>query len=184
MSKKASDKDKHPQIWPHSVLQFEFVSENVKFKDLDLKMFAAGELEILMTKTSKSEFKGRMRFLKKLVYFASLCDWKRLLQYYAAWLRRIEMGMNSWHDNLSVIESAMLLNKPYSRKSGTDSISKSDQVWWCADYNNNKCSMQAAHNKNLSGRTRFVQHICSACWKPDKKRLQHPENSTACPHKH
>ena len=125
-----------------------------------------------------------MRFLKKLVYFASLYDWKSLLQYYAAWLRRIEMGMNSWHDEPSVIESAMLLNKPYSRKSGTDSISKSDQVWWCADYNNNKCTMQAAHNKNLSGRTRFVQRICSASWKSDKKPLQHPENSAACPHKH
>ena len=118
MSRKACNKVKHPQIWPHSVLQNEFVSEKVKFKDLDLKMFVAGELEILMTKISKSEYKGRMRFLKKIVYFASLYDWKRLLQYYAAWLLRIEMGMNSCHDDPSVIESAMLLNKPYNRKSG------------------------------------------------------------------
>ena len=169
MSKKASDKVKHPQIWPHSVLQYEFVSENVKFKDFDLKMFVAGELEILMTKISKSEFKGRMRFLKKIVYFASLYDWKRLLQYYAAWFRRIEMGMNSWHDDPSVIESATLLSKSYIRKPGTESVSKPDQVWWCADFNNNKCTMQSAHNKNLSGRVRFVQHICSACWKADKK---------------
>ena len=60
-------------------------------------MFVAGELE--------------MRFLKKLVYFASLYDWKRILQYYAAWLRRIEMGMNFWHDDPSVIEYAMLLKQ-------------------------------------------------------------------------
>ena len=40
-------------------------------------MFVARELEILMTKNSKTEFKGRMRFLKKLVYFSSLYDWKR-----------------------------------------------------------------------------------------------------------
>ena len=116
MSRKASDKVKHPQIWPHSVLQYEFVSENVKFKDLDLKMFVAGELEILMT---------------KIVYFSSLYDRKRLLQYYAAWLRRIEMGTNSWHDDPSVIRPAMLLNKPYNRKPGKDSVSKPDQVW-CA----------------------------------------------------
>ena len=77
-----------------------------------------------MTKISKSEFKGRMRFLKKIVYFASLYDWKRLLQYYAAWLRRIEMGMNSWHDVPLVIESAILLNKPYNRKPGKNSVSK------------------------------------------------------------
>ena len=145
-----------------------------------------------------------MRFLKKIVYFASFYDWKRLLQYYVAWLRRIEMGMNSWHDDLSVIESAMLLNKPYNRKPGKDSVSKPDQVWWCSDFNNNKCSMQSVHQKNLNGRVRFVQHICSACWKTPppprqkknniktkkknkkkkkKKRLQHPENSAACPYK-
>ena len=64
MSKKASDKVKHPQIWPHSVLQYEFVSENVKFKDLDLKMFVAGELEILMTKILRTEFKGECVFSK------------------------------------------------------------------------------------------------------------------------
>ena len=69
MSKKASDKVKHPEIWPYSVLQYEFVSETVKFKDLDLKMFVAGEFDILMTKISRTEFKGRMRFLKQLVYF-------------------------------------------------------------------------------------------------------------------
>ena len=87
------------------LLQYEFVPDNVKFKDLDLKMIVAGELEILMTKVLKSEYKSRMRFLKKVVYFASLYDWKHLLQYCAAWLRRIEMGMNSWHDDPSVIES-------------------------------------------------------------------------------
>ena len=109
-----------------------------------------------------------MRFLKKIVYLASLYDWKGLLQYNAAWLRRNEMGMNSWHDDPSVIEYAMLLNNSYIRKPGTESVSKPDQVWWCADFNNNKCTMQSAHNKNLSGHVRFVQHICSACWKSDK----------------
>ena len=72
-------------------------------------MFVAGELEILMTNISKSEFKGRRRFLKKIVYFASLYDWNRLLQYYAAWLRRIEMGMDSWHADPSLIESGCCL---------------------------------------------------------------------------
>ena len=56
-------------------------------------MFVGGELEILMTKISKSEYKGRMRFLTKIVYFGRLFDWKRSLQYYATGLCRIEMGM-------------------------------------------------------------------------------------------
>ena len=60
MSKKASDIVKYPQIWPHSVLQFEFVSQNIQFKDISFKMFVAGELEILTSKISKREFKGRI----------------------------------------------------------------------------------------------------------------------------
>lgn len=184
MSKKSSDKVKYPQIWPHCVLQFEFVSEHVSFKNLDLKMFVAGELEILMSKISKEEFKGRMRFLKKIVYFANMYEWKRLLQYYAAWLRRIEMGLNSWSDSPSIIENAMLFSKSVDKKQTKDYLSKSDQVWWCADFNNNKCSFQSSsHQKSVKGHMRFVHHICSSCWKNDKKKLQHPENSAACPHK-
>ena len=71
MSKKTSDNAKHPQIWPHSVLQFEIVSQNVQFKDLSFKMFVAGELEVLMSKISKKEFKARLSLLKKIAYLAN-----------------------------------------------------------------------------------------------------------------
>ena len=47
MSKKASDKVKYPHIWPHSVLQFQLVSQNVQFKDFNFNMFVAGECEVL-----------------------------------------------------------------------------------------------------------------------------------------
>ena len=64
MAKKSSDKVKLPQVWPHSVLQFEFVSDNVSFLKLDMKNFVAGELEILTSKLSRAEYKGRMSLLK------------------------------------------------------------------------------------------------------------------------
>ena len=93
---------KHPHIWPHSVLQYQFVSQVVQLKDLSFKMFVAGELEILMSKIFKKEFKGRLSLLKKkIAHLASMYDWKRLLQFYAAWVRRIEMGLNSWRDDSS-----------------------------------------------------------------------------------
>ena len=82
-------------------------------------MFVAGELEILTSKLSKAEFKGRMRFLKKLVYYANIYDFKRILQYYAAWLRQIEMGLNTWSDDPAQIEPAMLAGKTFFKK-GTD----------------------------------------------------------------
>ena len=44
---KASEKVKYPQRWPHAHLQYEYVNKQVKFDDLDLKLFIADELEII-----------------------------------------------------------------------------------------------------------------------------------------
>ena len=68
-------------------------------------------MEILCSKISKSEFKGRFKFLKKIVYYASIYEWSRLLQYYTAWLRRFEMDLNTRKDDPAQIESAMLAGK-------------------------------------------------------------------------
>ena len=185
MSKKASDKVKFPQTWPHSVLQYEFVSQNVQFKDLTFNMFVAGECEILTSKhISQKEFKGRLRLLKKIAYLTNIHDWKRVLQFYAAWVRRIEMSLSSWRDDSTIIENAMLFSKSFGKLLGRES-SRTGQVWWCQDFNNNKCSVNSSsHQKNILGQTRLVQHICRTFWRIDKKQLQHPENSSACPHKH
>ena len=44
---KASDRVRNTQKWPHSHLQFENVNKQVKFDELDFKLFVAGELEII-----------------------------------------------------------------------------------------------------------------------------------------
>ena len=184
MSKRASDRVKYPQVWPHTVLQYEFVSEHVSFKRLDMKMFFAGELEILTSKISKSEFRGRLKFLKKIAYFTNIYDWSQLLNYYAAWLRRIEMGLNSWSDEPAQIENAMLASKVLRRKSDKGYLSQSEQTWWCPDFNNGKCSFQTfSHQKSILGHSRLVKHIFGTCWKKEKKQLRHPESSAACPYK-
>ena len=38
---KASDRVRHPQKWPQSHLQFEYVNKQVKFDELDFKLFVA-----------------------------------------------------------------------------------------------------------------------------------------------
>ena len=83
-------------------------------------MFVAGELEILTSKISKTELKGRINLLKKIAYLANMYDWKRLLQFYAAWVRCVKMGLNSWRDDSSIIENAMLTNKSFGLKQGRE----------------------------------------------------------------
>ena len=92
---KASDMFRHPQKWPHAHLQYEHVNKQVKFNDLDFKLFIAWELEIISEESLASpERKGRLRLLKKIVYYYSTYEFKGLKAFYAAWLREIELGKN------------------------------------------------------------------------------------------
>jgi len=55
-------------------------------------------------------------------------------------------------------------------------------VWYCAQYQKNKCSKQSPHFTLLRGVNREVQHICAVCYRIDKIKSAHPESSAACPH--
>lgn len=146
---KASDRVKFPQKWPHAHLQYVHVSKHVKFEDLDFKLFVAGELEIISEASlPKSERKGRLNLLKKIVYYIGTYDFKGLREFYAAWLREIELGHKTWLDNPQELESA-ILNKhikhqknsktqkkePYTGKTTSNDDEK---VWFCPVCQKNK----------------------------------------------
>ncbi|CAC5414964.1 unnamed protein product [Mytilus coruscus] len=106
---KSSDKVKTQLLWPQSALQYEYVNEQVSFNNLDIKLFTAGELEIITrADISEIERKGRLNLLKKITYYSQIYSWKGLLAFYAAWLRKIEPGQNKWFDDPSVIELPIL----------------------------------------------------------------------------
>jgi hypothetical protein len=65
---KSSDKVRYPQIWPHSMLQFQFVNKSVRFNDLDFNLFVAGELETISSDSiSNTEKLSRIELLRKLL---------------------------------------------------------------------------------------------------------------------
>ena len=181
MVKKPSDKVLYPQKWPQSVLQYEFISDKITFEKLDLKLFAAGEIEIILSeKTSSLERKNRLLLLRKILYYANVYEWQGLLNFYAAWSRRIESGLSKWGDDPTIIEIPMLARHVLKKSAEKTSHA----IFWCLDYNNGKCSVSAkSHQKMIKNRSRTVQHICSTCLRKDRKQLSHPETSSACPHK-
>ena len=68
----SSDTVQFPQIWPHSALQLDYVSESVSFISLDIKMFVAGEQEVILSKrVDATEKLGHLKLLKKKMYFAN-----------------------------------------------------------------------------------------------------------------
>ena len=103
------DKVKSPQKWPHAYLQFEYVNKQVKFDELDYRMFIAGELEVISeADLSRTERNGKISLLKKIVYYSSTYDFKGLKAFYASWLREIELGKKTCSDDPVQIETAIL----------------------------------------------------------------------------
>ena len=191
---KASDKVRHPQKWPHAHLQYEHVNKQVKFDDLDFKLFIAGKLEIISEESLASpERKGRLQLLKKIVYYYSTYEFEGLKAFYAAWLREIELGKKSWDDDSQQIENAILskyllkgsINAKFrSSKSGGKSSSKQvdeDRTWFCSAFQRNKCPKKSNHLDTFNGSLRLQSHICATCWLKDKAKLEHPECSSSCP---
>ena len=100
---------KNPQCWPHAHLQYEFVNKQVKFDEHDMRLFIAGETEIIAAEDlSKEEKKGRLNLLKNIVYYTNTYEFKGLKAFYEAWLRENELGKKSWSDDPQQIESAIL----------------------------------------------------------------------------
>ena len=190
ISAKASDKVKFPQEWPHAHLQYEHVNKHVKFQDLNFKLLVAGELEILSGEDlSKEERQGRLRLLKKIVYYSSSYEFEGLKAYYAAWLRDIELGIKKWSDDPQEIETAILTKHLLKNKSSTfkkisnqGASQQSDRIWFCSLYQRNKCAHKSTHLQVVKGKQRMATHICATCWQKDKKKLEHPECSSSCPH--
>ena len=106
--KKASDKVKIAQAWPHLSLGAEYSGKILGFNELQMSQFVAGELEIISNCNDESEKEGRLAFLKALMYDAAGCKYSSILNYYAAWVREIELGKKQWGDDFTKVGDAML----------------------------------------------------------------------------
>lgn len=192
---KATDKVKNPQLFPHNYLQFEYVNKDIKFKQLNFKQFVAGELEIISNFCeNKAEKEGRMKLLQKIAYYSSIYQWAAILDFYAAWLRQIEIGRKSWKNDPQVLESAILTgnllpieHRTMSRSAQKHIVAKptsTQNVWFCYKYQRNKCDEGVSpHSAVIRGSVKTVHHICATCLQKDGARKDHPECSDKCPNK-
>ncbi|CAG2225059.1 unnamed protein product [Mytilus edulis] len=188
MVAKASDDVQNPQTWPHTTLQYEYINKSVSFQDLDLKLFVAGELEIIGSSKIKAiERNTRLSLLKKIVYYSSIYQWKSLLDFYAAFLRQIETGAKTWKDtpdNLEVPLLSKYVKQEFDKKHsfGAKKETKTHTLWYCSLFQKNKCSKTSPHKILIRGVEREVNHFCATCYRLDKLKSHHPECSSACPH--
>ena len=190
---KSTEKVVNPQSFPHNFLQYEYVSKDIEFKQLNFKLFVAGELEIINNFCKdKHEKQGRLKLLKKIAYFSSTYQWASVLDFYAAWLRQIELGRKSWKDDPQVLENIILsghtLSKEFRlgnfKQFGNKPQTAKDSVWFCVKYQRNKCEYtKSPHPAMIRGINRMVQHICATCLQKDNSKQEHPECSDICPNR-
>ena len=123
-------------------------------------MFVAGELEIVLSqRISALEKLGRLKLLKKITYFFNIYEWHALLKFYAAWFRRIEIGLNKWFDESNEIETSMLAKFPLKGRVQTkkEGVKDQDTAWWCPNFNKHACTISASsHQKHIKGQLRTV----------------------------
>ena len=192
---KACRSVKVQQVFPQSVLQYEYVNRELEFKDLDFRLFVAGELEIIKTcGLDRVEKDGRLTLLLQLVYYNGIYEWSALLSLYAALLRKIELRQASWKTVESDIKNLEVPILARSVKKGNFSSSnsgprektsfrpvRSDQVWYCNEFNRGNCSQSDGHSGEMYGQKIKLQHICARCWRDDKAKRYHQHGSKACP---
>jgi len=193
---KSQDKVKCAQRYPHTYLRYEFVSKNISFEDLELNLFIAGELEIISdSQTNRTERKGRLELLKRILYLSLSYEFEGLKCYYAAVLREIELGKKKWSDEFQYLEIAILnrflikshgsikrnSNVNFKTRKAENPLKEESTVWFCASYQRNKCQHKTDHTAVVKGKMRYALHICTTCWQNDQSKLPHPECFLECP---
>jgi hypothetical protein len=186
---------RYPQRCPHTHLKNEYAASNLKFRDLSMRLFVVGEVEIIATTLDVVERKGREALLQKILYHAGKFEWNFILDLYAAIIKAVEFGEKSWEDSFQDLEHMVLGMRPYAliRQHGDNpskgnfgekqqSQGQSQKVLFCAEYQKGECLEGDVHKAFLWGKQWVVRHICSKCWMSDKAMSNHRENSSCCPH--
>ncbi len=194
MDVKVTDRVLYPQLWSHNEVENEFSLSNLKFKELTLRLFVVGELEIITSSNiSEIEQSSRLLLLKTLMYYAGNYTWSSILDLYASILQKIELGKAQWGDSFERLEHMILTMRPNSalqaklaKKKGANNQQNSngDHVLFCVSYQKGNCNLPQTHMTAWKGDPNnqvSVNHICAKCLLTTGKRAYHPESSPDCP---
>ena len=174
--------------WPHHALGHrytDFESKRFGHYDLDMRLFAIGELEICMNvNITDKEQEARLTRLKDLLFYSKYYHWQAILKLHATILSEIEQGIRSWSDSIDSLIPQVLLQHRLPAESSDSYFSpkRQSKLWYCGDYNNAGCDLEDKHDVVINGETLRARHICAKCWITDKQRRCHSRLSDECPH--
>ena len=175
----------HEELYPHAVLDEDYMHGEIEFNDLSFNLQVAGEMEIISRKDiSPAELKSREEILKKLAYYGETLDQKIILELYKSFITKIEKGVFEWGSPHTLDRIAQTLmfrtfaiesgkNKKVGKKK--DRYNDNDRVYYCLDYYKGRCTFSDSHEGTLDGNTVQKLHICRVCLRKDKAKRNHPK---------
>lgn len=87
-----------------------------------------------------------------------------------------------YQKNKSSFHPRKSFSAKYQKKNKNETNDTEEKLWFCSQYQRNKCHSKGSHILVIKCQARHAQHICASCWLKDSKKLEHPECSSACPH--
>ena len=165
--------------------------DEVSFSDLDLRLFVAGELNIISSKhIGEKERFARIELLSDMVFNAGHYQWDAVLKLYSAILTRIGDGEIQWGDasQFHRMEQMLLMPFPLARQQHDQRGSlgrrgrDSERPKYCSEFQKNECGHMGDHMGKFFGEHVLLRHICSKCLKEDGNIMEHPSSALDCPH--
>ena len=181
--------------WPHKHLGWRFGAKEgkaIRYHDLDLKAFVAGELNII-AQANEEERQHRMELLCDMLSYSSMYKWEACLRFHFAVLSRIDNGESQWGESYSRQEQILLnpypiwaSSKPQVQaeegKKKTKASKKKGEPVYCAEYQKGTCTHKDTHEGEFFGSETTLHHLCSKCLSLGA-RANHPANADSCPNK-
>ena len=79
------------QLWPQTALPGSVADRRIKYDDLSIQLFVAGFVTIMLkSDITQDELQGRLKLLRKLMFYADTYLWKVILNLHAAIVLEIE----------------------------------------------------------------------------------------------
>ena len=169
--------------WAHHNLGREFEANPVAFNQLKLGQYMLGEAEIMINCKDPVEIKFRLNMMRRLAYWQHKYDWPSARNVYAAVLRCIEVGKETWSSlNLREFEEMLVHARQEPAQSG-GRPKKTRDTYFCSAFQRGECGLNSPHQAKvgIEGPERLVHHICSTCLLKDGKKLNHAQGASICP---
>ena len=124
--------------WAHHWLGKEYDANPVAFNHIKLGHYMMGESDIILNCSKPEEIRARLCLMRKMGYWVTKYEWSSVRNVYAAILRAIETGRESWEIDFKEYEDILVTQPRNTARVGHSTSGERGQcprdVYFCGPY--------------------------------------------------